>query len=315
MDRDALFGMPKYPLLTLPPLLFPLKERIGATRVWIRQDDRADFALGGNKVRFYECLIPDILREHPDIIVSSGSEFSNHVRVTAAVAAHLGIPCRIFITAESTSYGAPNVRAAEALGAQITYIGNFAALLKINSAVDELRAQGKKVYLVPTGGNTPTAVRAYANVLAESVVELDGYGVHVDRVFSPCASGTTQSGLICGAKMLQSRNLAPQIVSFAVANTAKGAVKGIKKLSAKAAEILPSYPADDTAPNVLDCGKNDYGTPDDELIALKQKFFLSDGLVLDPVYNVNAFYGMCRLLERESAPSDVLYINTGGYSE
>ena len=67
--------------------------------------------------------------------------------------------------------------------------------------------------------------------------------------------------------------------------------------------------------SVQDCGKNDYGQPDEELLALRAKLLAQDGIQLDPTYNINAFYGMVQQLMQTPGTGDVLYINTGGYTE
>ena len=171
---------------------------------------------------FFEYLIPDILKEKPDIVVTSGSMYSNHIRVTAQVAAHLGIPCKLFLTEESLPeelFG--NVALAKNYGAELHCVGHFAALLKIDEQVKLLEADGKKVFLVPNGGHTPGAVRAYANVIDETLGELERKTISPMTIYLPCASGTTQAGILCGA----AKRKLPPVVSFAVANTPKRAEK------------------------------------------------------------------------------------------
>ena len=321
MSSELFPSCRKYPLLSLPSQLFPLKEKIGGRQVFMWRDDPDDFGFGGNKVRFYEYLIPEIIDAAPDVIISSGSRYSNHVRVTALVAARLGIPAMLLINedeAEDKKLPAGNLTLAAATGAEIRFIGHFAALLKINEYADELRRQGKKVFVVPSGGHTDGAVRAYANVFAEAMTRLSGYGVKIDRIFLPCASGTTHAGLLCGAEITYGKigYGLPRISSFAVANTVRGAVKGITKLNFKAVERFPDVlTGDPGVADVLDCGKNEYGIPDGELLSLREDITRTEGVTLDSVYNINAFYGMKKVLESEDRASDaaVLYINTGGY--
>lgn len=324
MSSELFHESEKYSLLSRPSQLFPLNEKYGTRKVWMWRDDPDDFAFGGNKVRFYEYLIPEIIDASPDVIISSGSRFSNHVRVTALVASRLGIPCILLINEEEPEGGIfpeGNLTAASASGAQIHFIGHFAALLKINEYAERLRSEGKKVYVVPSGGHTDGAVRAYANVYAEALTKLEGYGIRIDRIFLPCASGTTHAGLLCGARIMSGQLSfpLPQITSFAVANTQKGAVRGIRKLSEKAAVRFHDELKDDFSPvaDVADCGKNEYGSPDEELLDLRRRVNLAEGVTLDRVYNINAFYGMKKALESEKCPSDcaVLYINTGGNPE
>lgn len=301
----------RYQLLTKKPQILLLSESVNGHRIFMYRDDPEDFGFGGNKVRFFEYLIPEILKAKPDVLVTSGSMYSNHIRVTAQVAAHLGIPCKLFLTEENlpeTLFG--NVALAKEYGAEMHCVGHFAALLKIDEQVKEMEASGKKVFLVPNGGHAPGAVRAYARVINETLEELENQNIRPTAIYLPCASGTTQAGILCGAAK---RNL-PPVVSFAVANTTARAEKGISRLIRSAAEYLPEgFVADNVS--VQDCGKNDYGNPDEELLALRAKLLAQDGIQLDPTYNINAFYGMIQQLQQTPGKGDVLYINTGGYTE
>ena len=86
----------RYQLLTKKTQLMSMSETVNGHRIFMYRDDPEDFGFGGNKVRFFEYLIPAILREKPDVLVTTGSMYSNHIRVTAQVAAKLNIPCKLF---------------------------------------------------------------------------------------------------------------------------------------------------------------------------------------------------------------------------
>ncbi len=317
MTPELFPGSRKYPLLSLEPALVPLSEPCAGHRIWMYTDDPADFAFGGNKVRFYEYLIPDILDAGPDFILTSGSIYSNHARVSAAVCAKLGIGCRILVEDDRPADGqtSPNIRMAEELGAETVYIGAFAAMLKIREHAEVLRGEGRNFFHVPNAGHSPGAVRAYAGVLADALMTADGLGVSFSRVFMPCASGTTQAGIMCGAAVLRSYGVAaPPVTSTAVGGPPRAAVRGITTLLTEAGELLRGFPEIVDKPDVRDCGKNDYGRPDGELLELRRRIKENDGIELDRTYNINAFYGMLKILEAEPGDTDVLYINTGGYT-
>ena len=303
--------MERYQLLTKQPQIIQLSERVNGHRIFMYRDDPEDFGFGGNKVRFFEYLIPDIIKAKPDVLVTSGSMYSNHIRVTAQVAAHLNIPCILYLTEEELPeplFG--NVALAKSYGAQLCCVGHFAALLKIDEKVKELEESGKNVFRVPNGGHAPGAVRAYAQVIEYALNELEARDIHISEIFLPCASGTTHAGVLCGA----ARRELPPVTAFAVANTPARAQKGIGRLIKSAAGYLPEEFAAETAV-VKDCGKNEYGCPDEELLALRTKILEQDGIQLDPSYNINAFYGMVQQLSNTPGDGDVLYINTGGYTE
>ena len=304
-------GNDRYPLLVKKPQLFALSEKINGHRVFMYRDDPEDFGFGGNKVHFFEYLIPEILNAKPDILVTSGAMHSNPVRVTAQVAARLGIPCQLFLTEEALPDLLPgNIALAKSYGAQIQCIGRAMALLKIGEYVKMLEAQGNKVFWIPNGGHTPGAVRAYAQVLDETLEELGRVNVRPAAIYLPCASGTTHAGVLCAA----AKRPLPPVVSIAVAITPNKAERGIARLIQSAAEYLPEGFAPGQI-SIQNCGKNDYGHPDEELLALRETLIRQDNVQLDPTYNINAFYGMIQALNNLPGTDDVLYINTGGYTE
>lgn len=73
------------------------------TQIWMKRDDTLDFAFGGNKVRLYEYISPEINKENYEKIVTFGSVYSNHNRVTAAVAAYLGLECDLIVLCDDNN--------------------------------------------------------------------------------------------------------------------------------------------------------------------------------------------------------------------
>ncbi|HEX5918790.1 MAG TPA: pyridoxal-phosphate dependent enzyme, partial [Nocardioides sp.] len=68
----------------------------GGAQVWAKREDvSSPLAFGGNKVRKLEYIVPDVLASGADTLVSIGGYQSNHTRQVAAVAAHLGLKCRL----------------------------------------------------------------------------------------------------------------------------------------------------------------------------------------------------------------------------
>ena len=60
-----------------------------------REDCNSGLAFGGNKVRKLEYLIPDAIKQNCDTLVTIGGVQSNHTRQVAAVAAKIGMKCRL----------------------------------------------------------------------------------------------------------------------------------------------------------------------------------------------------------------------------
>src|SRR3954454_13631336 len=90
---------PRHPLTFGPSPVHPLErltEHLGGAQVWAKREDvNSGLAFGGNKTRKLEYIVPDVLASGADTLVSIGGYQSNHTRQVAAVAAHLGLRCRL----------------------------------------------------------------------------------------------------------------------------------------------------------------------------------------------------------------------------
>ena len=90
---------PRHPLTFGPsPVheLTRLTHHLGGATVWAKREDvSSGLAFGGNKIRKLEYIVPDVLASGADTLVSIGGYQSNHTRQVAAVAAHLGLKCRL----------------------------------------------------------------------------------------------------------------------------------------------------------------------------------------------------------------------------
>src|SRR5260221_14232353 len=90
----------RYPL-TCGPTHIEKLERLGAhlgNKVELyakREDCNSGLAFGGNKLRKLEYIIPDAIASNADTLVSIGGVQSNHTRMVAAVAAKIGMKCRL----------------------------------------------------------------------------------------------------------------------------------------------------------------------------------------------------------------------------
>src|SRR5258707_3932920 len=60
-----------------------------------REDCNSGLAFGGNKLRKLEYIIPDAIASNADTLVSICGVQSNHTRIVAAVAAKIGMKCRL----------------------------------------------------------------------------------------------------------------------------------------------------------------------------------------------------------------------------
>jgi 1-aminocyclopropane-1-carboxylate deaminase len=87
--------------LTFGPTPIEKLERLsahlgGAVELYAKREDcNSGLAFGGNKVRKLEYLVPDAIQQNCDTLVTIGGVQSNHTRQVAAVAAKIGMKCRL----------------------------------------------------------------------------------------------------------------------------------------------------------------------------------------------------------------------------
>src|SRR6266576_5353596 len=90
----------RYPL-TFGPTHIEKLERLGThlggkVELYAKREDcNSGLAFGGNKIRKLEYIIPDAIASNADTLVTIGGVQSNHTRQVAAVAAKLGMRCRL----------------------------------------------------------------------------------------------------------------------------------------------------------------------------------------------------------------------------
>src|SRR5262245_16876897 len=152
-DLDAI------PSVALAPAPTPVEEMSrlraalgGGPRLLVKRDDTIGFAFGGNKVRKMRLVAADAVGRGADTLVTSGGVQSNHARVTAAVAARLGLNCVLVLNGAPPERPAANALLDRLLGAEVRYVparGDRAPMVEQVAA--ELRAAGKNPYVVPIG--------------------------------------------------------------------------------------------------------------------------------------------------------------------
>src|SRR6478672_6828056 len=110
-----------------------LSDALGGPRISMKRDDFGSIAMGGNKLRKLEFLFADAKAKGCDAVVTSGALQSNHARLTAAVAAKLGIECHIVLIDEvpdrrEAYYKSANRLIDDLVGAQVHLVERTASL-------------------------------------------------------------------------------------------------------------------------------------------------------------------------------------------
>jgi L-cysteate sulfo-lyase len=320
-------SLPRLDLLDGPtPIqrLTRIEEELGlATRriaLFVKRDDVMSLGGGGNKLRKLEYHLGQARAAGIDTIVSVGGLQSNHARLTAAAAAKHGFACELILSrlvarddADYERNG--NVLLDDLFGARTVVLPRGAdGRAHAEARADELRAVGRKVLVLPTGGSTPLGALGYARCAREIAMQEDTLGLRFDRIVVPNGSSGTHAGLVAG---LAAMDRSPATVAaYTVLATADSAQRATLAMARDALDLLGAKAALDVDAIRVDGAHlgDGYGVPTTGMKDAVRLAASREGLLLDPVYSGKAFAGLLHDL-RHGIVRDgeqVLFIATGG---
>ncbi len=319
---DRLRAWPRRPLAALPTRLVPaanLAAALGdpAPDLWIKMDAETGFALGGNKVRKLELeLAPDRLEGVTHLITAGGPQ-SNHCRVTAAAAAHLGLRCVLVLNGPEPDTPKGNARLHRLFGADIVTVkdrdGRASAMETVAAGIE---AGGGRPLVVPIGASTGLGALGYALATLEIADQLETLPRREKTwLFTSASSCGTLGGLLLGVSLLDRRDIRLVGVS---ADVGAWEIRSESVRLAREGAALLGWDGEvrETALAAADefVGEG-YGIPTAAGREALDLFGRLEGVVLDPVYTAKAAAGMISWIRRGSVPPDhrVVFLHTGGH--
>jgi D-cysteine desulfhydrase family pyridoxal phosphate-dependent enzyme len=313
-NDHVLIPAPTVPLLPEPtPLhrLPRLSEELGR-ELWIKRDDLTAVGVGGNKIRKLEYLLGEADEARADVLVTVGAVQSNHCRAVAAAASITGRDCHLVLAGAQPPTATGNLLLDEYLGATSEYLpdAGWAEIFDAaEAACQQLRAQGRRPFLMPAGGSTATGSLGYANAYREFLQQCEAVGLEPAAIVHATGSGGTQAGLIAGRELLGGE---ARIVAVAVSLDADL----MAPVSDGLADVLLRQLGADVGlrqPAAVLAGYrgSEYGV---ETHAGRQALMLMltrEGILLDPVYTAKAF---AAIVAGDSAlpAGPIVFWHTGG---
>ncbi len=170
----AIDNLPRLPLAKLPTPLdeMPnLSKALGGPRLLVKRDDLTGLATGGNKTRKLEFLLADALAQGCDSVITAGGPQSNHCRQTAAAAAIAGLKCHLILGGQPQP-PLGNLLLDQLLGATVHWTPKPERNARLATLADELRAAGRRPYVIPVGGSTGLGAVGYVVAMFELVEQL-----------------------------------------------------------------------------------------------------------------------------------------------
>jgi D-cysteine desulfhydrase family pyridoxal phosphate-dependent enzyme len=296
-----------------------LSETLGGPRLFVKRDDQTGLAFGGNKTRKLEFLVAEAQEQGAKMLISGGAMQSNHCRQTAAAAARFGFECTLVLTGDLPEKPSANLLLDELFGAKIVAVPDRKDRDRIlQETFDHAVAEGKKPYLVPYGGSSPTGALGYAFAMEELMKQMRDLRVleelgGLDWMVFGTSSGGTHAGLVLGQRVFGFKG---RVLGISIDEPEEWLKSHVSKLASDASERLGKRieftPAEVSA-NADYC-KAGYGVLTDAEREAVKLFAKYEGLLLDPVYTGRAVAGMIDLIRRGFFKKDetVLFWHTGG---
>jgi len=286
----------------------------GGPRLWIKRDDYSGPGFGGNKIRKLEYVFAQARADGADTVITTGGEASNHCRVTAAVAARLGLRC-ILIMNPARSPRPASLYLDELYGAEIRRVttrGERAQALEM--LAEELRRQGRKVCVIPLGASMPLGSLGYVQAVEELHAQLQKLGDPPRRIYHSTSSGGTQAGLDAGLQLFGMKEI--RLIGVSADDTAESLSRTVSGIVAGVAMLLGMPVNALRRPLEVEDGfaGEGYAIPTAESEEALQLVARTEGIVLDPVYTAKAMAALIAAVRARRIPREdpVLFWHTGG---
>lgn len=316
---------PRLSLANLPTRIQPLERLpralggVAWPNLFVKRDDETGSDLTGNKVRKLEYLLAEAVACGADLILTCGGVQSNHCRATAVAARRLGLDSLLFLRGQDPGERDGNLLLDAMVGAELRFITpeQYADRRAVMAAAaGEIRAQGRRPYVIPEGGSNALGSFGYVGMIEELRAQAGGGALPWRHLVCAVGSGGTLAGLILGTK------LCGVDLSIWGVNVCDSAAyfrsRALEIAEEFRARFLPHVPAPLLTAeeiSILEGYKGPaYAVPFAEELETIRLAARTEGLLLDPVYTGKAFHGMVAELGRGRFPQDepVLFLHTGG---
>jgi D-cysteine desulfhydrase len=309
----------RFPLALLPTPLIEaprLARALGGPRLFFKRDDLTGFGLGGNKVRGLEFYLADALAQQADVIVTGAGPQSNHVRATAAAARVAGMDVVAVLHDSRPPLASGNLLLDALLGVELRFTNSPDRTLVdawIPRVADELRAAGRRPYVIPRGGASALGALGYVECAREMREQAAVLGLRWDRLVLATGACGTHAGLLAGRHIHDFQTI---IHGITVSRPVAECLERIPRLAQAAArlaghELVLAVEEVVVGDGFIGAG---YGIPTAEGIAAIQLVARTEGIFLDPTYTGKAMAGLIAEVRagRISKAENVVFLHTGG---
>lgn len=308
------------PIQRLHRLENEIGEAPGGVRLFVKRDDLMGLGGGGNKLRKLEFLMGEALARQCDTFITTGGIQSNHGRLSAAAAARAGLSCELVLTRvvprDDVEYRRNgNILLDGLLGGKVHELPADAdALAFAEERAAALRKEGRRPYVVGSGGSSPVGCLGYAACAREIPEQEEAVAGGFTQIIVPNASSGTHAGLVAGFAAM---DMDPaRVRSFAVLSSAEESQRRtLDKARATLSLLTRTASIESAAIHVAGGQLGDgYGVPTPAMFEAVRLMARTEGLLLDPVYSGKAFAGVLADIRSGAFQTGdaILFVMTGG---
>ncbi len=317
----------RYPL-TYGPTVIEYLPRLtealgGEVEIWAKREDcNSGLAMGGNKLRKLEYIVPDAIASNADTLVSIGGVQSNHTRMVAAVAAKIGMKCRLvqesWVPHEDAVYDrVGNILMTRLMGADSRIVDDgfdIGIRQSWEDALQSVRDEGGEPYAIPAGASVHKFGGLGYVGFAEEVEKQEAeMGVKFDYIIVCVVTGSTQAGMIVGFAAQGRADRVIGIDASGVPEKTRAQVRQIVDHTAELVELGREISEDEIV-ILEDYAYPAYGVPSHETNEAIRLAARTEAMITDPVYEGKSMQGLIDLTRKGYFPkgSKVLYVHLGG---
>ena len=325
-----LHEFPRHPLTFGPSPVHPLRRltaHLGGAQIWAKREDvSSGLAFGGNKVRKLEYIVPDVLASGADTLVSIGGYQSNHTRQVAAVAAYLGLKCRL-VQEKWVPWDDPvndkvgNILLSRMMGADSRldpHGFDIGIRDSWKDALREVEASGGTPYPIPAGASEHRlGGLGFANWAFEVAEQEKALGVFFDTIIVCTVTGSTHAGMIAGFAALEElTGVRRRVIGIDASATLEQTRDQVGRIARHTSELIElGRDLRDDEITVLEGWAGElYGVPVDSTMEAIRLGAQLEAMITDPVYEGKSLAGLIDLVRSGDIPatSTVLYAHLGG---
>jgi 1-aminocyclopropane-1-carboxylate deaminase len=295
----------------------------GKVQIYAKRDDcNSGLAMGGNKLRKLEYIVPDAIASNADTLVSIGGVQSNHTRMVAATAAKIGMKCVVvqesWVPHEDAVYDrVGNILMTRLMGADSRIVSDgfdIGIRKSWENAIQSVKDAGGKPYAIPAGASVHKyGGLGYVGFAEEVRTQEKQMGVIFDYIIVCVVTGSTQAGMIVG---FADDNRADRVIGIDASGTPAQTRTQVRQIVDQTADLVELGRAvrDDEIVILEQYAYPAYGVPSAETNDAIRLAARTEAMITDPVYEGKSMQGMIDLVKKGFFPvgSKVLYAHLGG---